>query len=103
MPDRRSTVPLIALAVFALIAVGLQASFSWGLFDAQYHLAERARVPFAVTTPDGTIANLEDEAKAAGLTRGLKLLSLDGHPARGEGSPFESVRDRKPGDALTVG
>lgn len=102
MPDRRSTVPLIALAILALIALSFQVSVSWELLDAQLHVTTRARTPFAVAIPAGTLEGLEPEATEAGLQEGFKPISLDGRPARGFGSAFEAVRGKHAGDTLQV-
>jgi len=101
MPDRRSTVPLVALAILALIALSFQVSVSWELLDVQIHSAERPRIPF-LSNPAGRLELLEPEAKEAGLQPGFKLISIDDRPAHGIGSSFEAVRGRKPGDSLRV-
>ena len=72
------------------------------MLDWQIHAAERPRFPFMLSVLSGALEYVEPEATEAGLQKGFKLISIDGRPARGLGSPCEAVRGRKPGDVLSV-
>src|ERR1700735_1766724 len=70
MTARRDLAPLSALAILFAITIVLQVRFTYDSIDAQIHVTEVARPPFGIPSPQGTLAQLQKEAVAAGVGAG---------------------------------
>ena len=61
-----------------------------------------ARLPFSAELPGFVIADPLEEAEAAGVKTGDTIVSVDGRPLQDTGDLFVPLRERRPGDELTL-
>jgi sigma-B regulation protein RsbU (phosphoserine phosphatase) len=102
MTPRRDLAPLIALAILLAFTLALQVWFTYDSIDAQVHTTTFARVPFNISSPEGTLTQLQNEATAAGLAKGDTAVSMEGRPLRGMGPLSSVVAEHRAGDAVPV-
>jgi len=93
---------LTALAILFAITIALQVRFTYDSIDEKLHVTEYARAPFSISTPRGTLAQVQPEGLAAGLANGDTPVSMDGRPVPGMGPLTSIVREHRAGDAVPV-
>jgi hypothetical protein len=63
---------------------------------------ERAVDLFTIKSPEGTLTEISDAAKAAGIAAGDRLVSINGQPAKGLAGIARAMGKRHPGDSVQV-
>jgi membrane-associated protease RseP (regulator of RpoE activity) len=83
---QRETFLYALLAVLFAIVLTYRVRDTIDRFDEVVRANEIARAPFDVDFPEFTIGSLEQEATAAGLRDGDRLVGMGGQPAAGMNS-----------------
>jgi len=100
MAARRDWPFLIALAALFVFIFAIQARLSYDSLDEQIHITARARLPFQIAEPAGTVENVHEEATDAGLANGDVPVSLGGREIRGSGELVTAINAHHPGDVV---
>ena len=102
MTGRRSLAPQFAVLTLFLISVGFQGPFTYRAVENLLHATKDPRIPFRIHAPDGTLTALEPEAQAAGLAKGDRPVSIEGHPLRGIAAIATTLDAHHAGDVIEV-
>jgi sigma-B regulation protein RsbU (phosphoserine phosphatase) len=73
------------------------------LFRFLLYRTELSAYPFQISPPQGAISDLEEEAKAAGLSEGDLLRDVDGHRIDGTWDVTAAIHDHRAGEAVPMG
>ncbi len=92
--------------LFAIIAT-IEVRYTIDSLDENLHVTERARIPFNLKTPGGTLSptingKLPAETTAAGFKIGDFLDQIDGRPVHGLAAITAITNAHHPGDAIQV-
>lgn len=99
---RKSNLGLyLLLVLFAAISFSYYIGGALALREEFFHASRYARPPFDVD--DEKLTALQKEAKAAGLSEGDLLLSINGAPFTGQAQIDDLLRRIKPGDVVRYG
>ncbi len=91
---------LAALAVLATLVFTLQIRFDVDIFNDLRGRYPRA--PFTLGAPWPTLARLQDEARAAGLQSGDRLVAVEGQAVNGMADLMGPVRRKHAGDTVSM-
>ena len=105
MPDRASRrlwFAYLILAILFVVSAIHRVRDTSDRVDEIRNGTRIARLPFSADLPGFVIVDLRPEAEAAGIKNGDAIVDIEGRPVRGTGDLFLPLRERRPGEYLTL-
>jgi phosphoserine phosphatase RsbU/P len=94
---------LALIAVLAVFAVAYQARAVGDIVRSLRDPGGQVRAPFRPESISGRVGEVRDEATAAGLRPGDRVVTVGGRSYVGHKTMADALRDARPGDVLPIG
>ena len=103
MRSRSSPILWLLIALYFAASITYFVATAGALYDRSAHADQHAEDPFEMNYDTLTVTRVSDEARAAGLTKGAVIESLNGQPYRGEAQWISIDRKARAGQVLRIG